>query len=75
MRHALYVTDRREVLWRKRFRELGAAASAGGAPVTYGLIALCCAVFLISPLSGFNPAHGTADALLAAQAGYFERWG
>ncbi|MFD5042252.1 rhomboid family intramembrane serine protease [Streptomyces sp. NPDC058377] len=69
------MTDRREVLWRKRFRELGAAASAGGAPVTYGLIALCCAVFLISPLSGFNPAHGTADALLAAQAGYFERWG
>ncbi|MYQ38165.1 rhomboid family intramembrane serine protease [Streptomyces sp. SID4921] len=75
MRHALYVTDRREVLWRKRFRELGAAASAGGAPVTYGLIALCCAVFLISPLSGFNPSYGTADALLAAQAGYFERWG
>nr|WSS61388.1 rhomboid family intramembrane serine protease [Streptomyces sp. NBC_01177] len=69
------MTDRREVLWRKRFREFGAAASAGGAPVTYGLIALCCAVFLISPLSGFNPAHGTADALLAAQAGYFERWG
>ncbi|MFD5141133.1 rhomboid family intramembrane serine protease [Streptomyces sp. NPDC058378] len=69
------MTDRREVLWRKRFRELGAAASAGGAPITYGLIALCCAVFLISPLSGFNPAHGTADALLAAQAGYFERWG
>ncbi|MFE4216048.1 rhomboid family intramembrane serine protease [Streptomyces sp. NPDC056844] len=69
------MTDRREVLWRKRLRELGAAASAGGAPVTYGLIALCCAVFLISPLSGFNPAHGTADALLAAQAGYFERWG
>nr|WP_202471884.1 rhomboid family intramembrane serine protease [Streptomyces sp. SID4921] len=71
----MYVTDRREVLWRKRFRELGAAASAGGAPVTYGLIALCCAVFLISPLSGFNPSYGTADALLAAQAGYFERWG
>ncbi|MFJ8919602.1 rhomboid family intramembrane serine protease [Streptomyces sp. NPDC102415] len=69
------MTDRREVLWRKRFRELGAAASAGGAPVTYGLIALCCAVFLISPLSGFNPSYGTADALLAAQAGYFERWG
>ncbi|MFI8004481.1 rhomboid family intramembrane serine protease [Streptomyces sp. NPDC086010] len=67
--------DLREGDWRKRARELGAAAGAGGAPVTYGLMALCCAVFLISPLSGFNPAHGGGDALLAAQAGYFERWG
>ncbi|MFJ8884428.1 rhomboid family intramembrane serine protease [Streptomyces sp. NPDC102402] len=67
--------DRGDVHWRERARELGAAAVAGGAPVTYGIVALCCAVFLISPLSGFNPAHGSADALLAAQAGYFERWG
>ncbi|MFI2782304.1 rhomboid family intramembrane serine protease [Streptomyces sp. ALB3] len=67
--------DRRGVGWRRRARELGAAAAAGGAPVTYGLMALCCAVFLISPLSGFNPARGGADALLAAQAGYFEKWG
>lgn len=51
------------------------AATAGGAPVTYALIGLCCAIFLISPLSGFNPTYGTADNLLAAQAGYFERWG
>lgn len=51
------------------------AATASGAQVTYALIALCCAVFLISPLSGFNPSYGTADTLLAAQAGYFERWG
>ncbi|WP_392669904.1 rhomboid family intramembrane serine protease [Streptomyces sp. LN785] len=51
------------------------AATMDGAQVTHGLIALCCAVFLISPLSGFNPTYGTADALLAAQAGYFERWG
>ncbi|NEE60802.1 rhomboid family intramembrane serine protease, partial [Streptomyces sp. SID8455] len=51
-------------------------SAAGGAPVTYGLIALCCAVFLISPLSGFGGAsYGSQDALLAAQAGYFERWG
>ncbi|MET9055558.1 rhomboid family intramembrane serine protease [Streptomyces rhizosphaericola] len=50
--------------------------TAGGAPVTYGLIALCGAVFLISPLSGFGGAsYGSQDALLAAQAGYFERWG
>ncbi|MFF9686222.1 rhomboid family intramembrane serine protease [Streptomyces sp. NPDC014623] len=68
------MTDWREAGWRQRARELGAAA-AGGAPVTHGLIALCCAVFLLSPLSGFVPAHGGADALLAAQAGYFERWG
>ncbi|MGW6460938.1 rhomboid family intramembrane serine protease [Streptomyces sp. NPDC055078] len=46
-----------------------------GPTVTYGLIAGCCAVFLISPVSGLNPAYGTGDALLAAQAGYFERWG
>ncbi|MEU9360085.1 rhomboid family intramembrane serine protease [Streptomyces sp. NPDC048301] len=70
------MTDVREVRWRRRLRELGAAAAAGGAPVTYGLIALCCVVFLLSPLSGLNPAYGSgADALLAAQAGYFERWG
>ncbi len=51
------------------------AATSGGPPVTYALIALCCVVFVISPLSGLNPVYGTADALLAAQAGYFERWG
>lgn len=51
------------------------AATTGGAPVTYVLIGLCCAIFLISPLSGFNPTYGTADTLLAAQAGYFEHWG
>ncbi|MGW1180702.1 rhomboid family intramembrane serine protease [Streptomyces drozdowiczii] len=51
------------------------AATSGGPPVTYALIALCCAVFLVSPLSGFVPVRGGADALLAAQAGYFERWG
>jgi membrane associated rhomboid family serine protease len=43
--------------------------------VTYGLIGLCCLAFLVSPLSGFNPGHGTGDALLAAQSAYFERWG
>ncbi|MEU2245811.1 rhomboid family intramembrane serine protease [Streptomyces sp. NPDC019224] len=51
------------------------AATSGGSPVTHALIALCCAVFVISPLSGFVPVRGGADALLAAQAGYFERWG
>ncbi|MFE3827749.1 rhomboid family intramembrane serine protease [Streptomyces sp. NPDC059092] len=43
--------------------------------MTYGLIGLCCLVFLLGPLSGFTPAYGKGDALLAAQSAYFERWG
>lgn len=66
--------ERRGAGRRDLARRFGAAVVAGG-PVTNGLIALCCVVFLISPLSGFSPGHGSADALLAAQAGYFERWG
>ncbi|WP_254667910.1 rhomboid family intramembrane serine protease [Streptomyces griseus] len=70
------MSDWRHVDWRKRATECAAAAAAGSGPVTYGLIALCSAVFLVSPLSGFNPTYGGGpDALLAAQAGYFERWG
>ncbi|MFE3018441.1 rhomboid family intramembrane serine protease [Streptomyces sp. NPDC059256] len=46
-----------------------------GPTVTHGVIAICCAVFLISPVSGLNASYGTGDALLAAQAAYFERWG
>ncbi|MFD8780368.1 MULTISPECIES: rhomboid family intramembrane serine protease [unclassified Streptomyces] len=45
------------------------------APVTYGLIVLCCVAFLLSPASGFNPVYGTGDRLLAAQSDYFARWG
>ncbi|MEU0161967.1 rhomboid family intramembrane serine protease [Streptomyces sp. NPDC006261] len=59
-----------------KVRGRATGGAVGGAPVTYGLIALCCAIFLISPLSGFGGAsYGSQDALLAAQAGYFERWG
>lgn len=47
----------------------------GPAPVTYGLIALCCLVFLAGPASGLNPSYGSGDALLAAQQAYFRRWG
>lgn len=47
----------------------------GGPLVTHALIAACALVFVVSPLSGFHPVPGGADALLAAQAGYFERWG
>ncbi|MEU9125601.1 rhomboid family intramembrane serine protease [Streptomyces sp. NPDC048506] len=39
------------------------------------LIGLCCAVFAIGPASGLNRSYGTGDALLEAQAAYFERWG
>jgi membrane associated rhomboid family serine protease len=45
------------------------------APVTHGLIAVCCVLFLLSPASGFNPAYGTGDRLLLAQQTYFARWG
>ncbi|NGO13283.1 rhomboid family intramembrane serine protease [Streptomyces sp. HC44] len=45
------------------------------APVTHGLITLCCLIFLIGPASGLNPAYGTGDELLSAQRAYFERWG
>jgi membrane associated rhomboid family serine protease len=43
--------------------------------VTYGLIILCCVLFLVSPASGLNPAHGTGEELLAAQRAWFRRWG
>ncbi|MFI0721076.1 rhomboid family intramembrane serine protease [Streptomyces sp. NPDC021224] len=43
--------------------------------VTYGLIALCTAVFLLGPLSGFLPAYGTGHTLACRQALWFDRWG
>ena len=45
------------------------------APVTYGLIVVCCALFVVGPAAGLSPAYGTGDALLAAQRAYFARWG
>jgi membrane associated rhomboid family serine protease len=51
------------------------AARSQPAPVTYGLITLCCLIFLIGPASGLSPAYGTGDELLSAQRSYFERWG
>ncbi|MFF7964066.1 rhomboid family intramembrane serine protease [Streptomyces sp. NPDC007903] len=45
------------------------------APLTYGLIALCCLIFLLGPASGFTHTYGTGDALLAAQRAYFRHWG
>ncbi|MEU6994867.1 rhomboid family intramembrane serine protease [Streptomyces sp. NPDC046465] len=58
--------------WRTK---AGRLIGGGTAPVTYGLIAVCCAVFLISPVSGFNPSYGRGDELIGAQQVYFERWG
>lgn len=51
------------------------AVRGSSAPMTHVLIALCCLIFLIGPASGFNPAYGTGDGLLAAQRAYFRRWG
>ncbi|MEU9008333.1 rhomboid family intramembrane serine protease [Streptomyces sp. NPDC048479] len=49
--------------------------AASGPAMTYGAIAVCCAVFVLSPVSGLDPVYGTGDALLSAQSTYFERWG
>ncbi|MFH8257543.1 rhomboid family intramembrane serine protease [Streptomyces roseolus] len=46
-----------------------------GPAVTYGLIAACCLLFIVSPVSGLNPSYGTGDEVLAAQSAYFRRWG
>ncbi|MGD1217872.1 MULTISPECIES: rhomboid family intramembrane serine protease [Streptomyces] len=54
---------------------VGKAVRSQSAPVTYGLIALCCLIFVIGPASGLNPVYGTGDTLAAAQRAYFRRWG
>ncbi|WNI15172.1 rhomboid family intramembrane serine protease [Actinacidiphila sp. ITFR-21] len=43
--------------------------------VTYTLIGVCTAVFLLGPLSGFTPAYGGGQRLLCGQSLYFARWG
>ncbi|MFD5451511.1 rhomboid family intramembrane serine protease [Streptomyces sp. NPDC003470] len=55
----------------------GAARPPHGrtAPVTYALIILCCLLFLVSPASGFDPAHRSGEELLTAQRAWFRRWG
>ncbi|MBT2410230.1 rhomboid family intramembrane serine protease [Streptomyces sp. ISL-12] len=48
----------------------------GAAPVTHGLIVLCCLLFLVSPAAGLDPRYdGSGEELLAAQRVYFQRWG
>ncbi|MGW2936677.1 rhomboid family intramembrane serine protease [Streptomyces sp. NPDC001156] len=56
-------------------RTAAGALRGHSAPVTYGLIALCCLIFVMGPAAGLNPAYGTGDALLAAERAYFARWG
>ncbi|WP_415950797.1 rhomboid family intramembrane serine protease [Streptomyces sp. KLOTTS4A1] len=60
----------------RRLRTSAARLLAGHGPVvTYGLILLCCAVFVLSPAAGLNPAYGSGEALLDAQRAFFARWG
>jgi membrane associated rhomboid family serine protease len=54
---------------------LGRALRSHPAPVTYGLMALCCLVFVTGPASGLSPSYGIGDELLSAQRAHFERWG
>ncbi|MFF9276177.1 rhomboid family intramembrane serine protease [Streptomyces griseosporeus] len=61
--------------WSGPLSPLSRAIRRPTAPVTYGLIALCCLLFLIGPAAGLNPVYGTGDELLAAQRAYFRRWG
>ncbi|MGV9243921.1 rhomboid family intramembrane serine protease [Streptomyces sp. NPDC003710] len=56
-------------------RTAGRALRGQSAPMTYGLITLCCLIFALGPASGLNPAYGRGDELLAAQRAYFARWG
>ncbi|MFF5424312.1 MULTISPECIES: rhomboid family intramembrane serine protease [unclassified Streptomyces] len=60
--------------WRRAARGAWHGARHGPA-VTYTLIAACCLLFAIGPVSGLHPGYGTGDALLAAQSAYFREWG
>ncbi|MET7753336.1 rhomboid family intramembrane serine protease [Streptomyces sp. NPDC005389] len=63
--------------WRDAVRAVRGSwrGTLDGPTVTYGLIAACCVLFVIGPVSGLNPVYGTGDELLAAQGEYFRRWG
>ncbi|MFE0734401.1 MULTISPECIES: rhomboid family intramembrane serine protease [Streptomyces] len=60
--------------WRRAARGAWRGARHGPA-VTYTLIAACCLLFAVGPVSGLHPGYGTGDALLAAQSAYFRAWG
>ncbi|MFE9672864.1 rhomboid family intramembrane serine protease [Streptomyces sp. NPDC006259] len=54
---------------------LGRVFRHPAAPVTYGLMALCCVIFAIGPVSGLVPVPGTGEEAALAQRAYFRRWG
>ncbi|WP_338676218.1 rhomboid family intramembrane serine protease [Streptomyces sp. SCSIO 30461] len=60
---------------RRAATRTGTPGATSGPVVTYGVIGLCCLVFVIGPVSGLNPGFGTGDTLLAGTTAYFERWG
>jgi len=62
-------------IWSETVGRASRSVRRSPAPVTYGLIALCSLLFLISPAAGLNPAYGSGDTLLTAQRAYFHRWG
>ncbi|WP_030543049.1 rhomboid family intramembrane serine protease [Streptomyces albus] len=53
----------------------GAAADGGPAVVTRTLIGLCFLFFVLGPVSGLNPAHGTGAELITARNDHFRLWG
>ncbi|MFJ2604598.1 rhomboid family intramembrane serine protease [Streptomyces sp. NPDC087425] len=61
--------------WSTTVGRAAGLARRPSAPVTHGLIALCCLAFAMSPASGLDPGYGTGDALLAVQQRYFRHWG
>ncbi|MEU9985634.1 rhomboid family intramembrane serine protease [Streptomyces sp. NPDC048045] len=58
-----------------RTRRALRAVRDSSAPMTHGLIVLCCLIFALGPASGLTPAYGSGDALAAAQRTYFRHWG
>ncbi|MFE7772363.1 rhomboid family intramembrane serine protease [Streptomyces sp. NPDC057445] len=60
--------------WRRAVGDTVGGAVRGPA-VTYGVIGLCCLLFVAGPVSGLNPSYGTGDTLLVSTTSYFERWG
>jgi membrane associated rhomboid family serine protease len=61
--------------WSGTVRRTLGTVRTPSAPLTYGLIALCCLIFLAGPAAGGSAAHGSGEALYAAQRAYFHRWG
>jgi membrane associated rhomboid family serine protease len=54
---------------------VGRTMRGQSAPVTYGLIFLCCLIFLIGPASGLNPSFGTGDALVVIHGSWLHLLG